>query len=105
MRSKYWLFAGTGAALLCASISIRAQGPGQGRGGRGGAVTLPDGAGKASIDYLLVKKWFKFFQTHVPLAAGGFNRFGHDEYTHYYYAQANYILGDDGWEKLFLHRK
>ena len=28
-------------------------------------------------------------------------RLGHDEYTHYYYAQALYILGDNGWEKLF----
>ena len=28
-------------------------------------------------------------------------RFGHDEYTHYYYAQAVYNLGDDGWDKLF----
>ena len=29
------------------------------------------------------------------------NRIGHDEYTHYYYAQCVYILGDDGWEKMF----
>ena len=35
-------------------------------------------------------------------AAGlGGGRFGHDEYTHYYYAQAIYILGDDGYGKLF----
>ncbi len=36
---------------------------------------------------------------HIPIGGGG--RFGHDEYTHYYYAQAMYILGDDGYAKLF----
>ena len=34
------------------------------------------------------------------MAAGG-ARFGHDEYTHYYYAQAMYILGEEGYAKLF----
>ncbi|HZT83106.1 MAG TPA: prenyltransferase/squalene oxidase repeat-containing protein [Gemmataceae bacterium] len=49
-----------------------------------------------------VKKWFKFCQSHVPLTlGGGGGRFGHDEYTHYYYAQALYMLGDNGWDKLF----
>jgi hypothetical protein len=47
----------------------------------------------------LAKKWFKFCQVHVPIA--NLSRFGHDEYTHYYYAQALYILGDDGYAKLF----
>ena len=28
-------------------------------------------------------------------------RFGHDEYTHYYYAQALYILGDEGYARLY----
>lgn len=48
----------------------------------------------------LVKKWFKYCQTAIP-TAGGAGRIGHDEYTHYYYAQAVYTLGDDGWEKMF----
>jgi hypothetical protein len=48
----------------------------------------------------LVKKWFKYCQTAIPLNVGGV-RLGHDEYTHFYYAQAVYILGDKGWEKLF----
>ncbi len=48
----------------------------------------------------LVKKWFKYCQTAVPLGLGGV-RLGHDEYTQYYYAQAVYVLGDNGWEKLF----
>ncbi len=48
----------------------------------------------------LVKRWFKYCQTAIPLNSGG-ARLGHDEYTHLYYAQAVYILGDDGWEKMF----
>jgi hypothetical protein len=51
----------------------------------------------------LVKEWFKFCQTHIPLGSGG--RMGHDEYTHYYYAQSLYMLGDDGWAKLFPESK
>jgi hypothetical protein len=49
----------------------------------------------------LCKKWFKFCQTAIPINGLGGVRLGHDEYTHYYYAQAIYILGDDGWEKLY----
>jgi squalene cyclase len=48
----------------------------------------------------LVKKWFKYCQTAIPIGQGGV-RLGHDEYTHYYYAQAVYILGEEGWEKMF----
>jgi hypothetical protein len=48
----------------------------------------------------LVKKWFKFCHTAIPINGVGV-RLGHDEYTHYYYAQSLYMLGDDGWEKLF----
>lgn len=49
----------------------------------------------------LCKKWFKFCQRSMPVNNAGGIRIGHDEYTHYYYAQALYVLGDDGWEKLF----
>jgi hypothetical protein len=53
----------------------------------------------------LVKKWFKACREAIPPqlggGAGGAFRLGHDEYTHYYYAQSIYILGDNGWEKLF----
>ena len=28
-------------------------------------------------------------------------RLGHDEYTHYYFGQCVYFLGDDGYEKFF----
>jgi hypothetical protein len=47
----------------------------------------------------LAKKWFKFCQSAIPPQLS--NRIGHDEYTHYYYAQCVYILGEDGWDKLF----
>jgi squalene cyclase len=45
------------------------------------------------------KKWLQFCQAHVPI--GNVHRFNHDEYTQYYYAQALYVLGDDGYAKLF----
>jgi hypothetical protein len=62
------------------------------------AISCGFSAGEYKSD--LVKKWFKYTQTAIPLGLGGV-RLGHDEYTHYYYAQAVYILGDNGWEKLF----
>src|SRR5262249_22957280 len=39
----------------------------------------------------LAKKWLEYCRNHIPLAQVG--RSGHDEYMHYYYAQALYILG------------
>jgi hypothetical protein len=47
----------------------------------------------------LVKQWLEFCRTRIPLTVGG-ARFGHDEYTHYYYAQAMYALGETGYAKL-----
>src|SRR5262245_38038688 len=61
------------------------------------AISCGFAAGEYNSD--LVKKWFKFCKIHVPSLGGG--RFGHDEYTHYYYAQAIYILGEEGYAKLF----
>ncbi len=49
----------------------------------------------------LIKKWFKFCQTAIPIGGDFGVRLGHDEYTHYYFSQAMYIVGDDGWEKMF----
>jgi hypothetical protein len=47
----------------------------------------------------IVRKWLMFCKTAVQPV--GDVRFGqHDEYTHYYFAQALYILGDDGYAKL-----
>jgi hypothetical protein len=47
----------------------------------------------------LVKKWIQFCRRQIPVL--GKARQGYDEYTHYYYAQAVYNLGDDGYGKLF----
>jgi hypothetical protein len=48
----------------------------------------------------LVKKWLNFCQLHLTLPGDG-RRMGHDEYTHYYYAQVVYVLGEDRYKKLF----
>ena len=62
------------------------------------AIACSFSAGEYKND--ICKKWLKFCQTAIPVGRPGV-RFGHDEYTHYYYAQAVYNLGDDGWDKLF----
>jgi hypothetical protein len=46
------------------------------------------------------KRWLAFCRTRIPGISQG-NRFGHDEYTHYYYAQAIYMLGEQGYKNLF----
>jgi hypothetical protein len=50
-------------------------------------------------DSPLVKKWIEFCRDRIGIAGTGGR--GHDEYMHYYYAQALYFLGDNGYEKLF----
>jgi squalene cyclase len=49
----------------------------------------------------LAKKWIKFVQPQVPVNSVGADQFGHSEYTHYYYAQVIYSMGEDGYAKLF----
>lgn len=56
-------------------------------------------------DNKLVKQWFGYCQRRIPLMGAKAGRQGHDEYTHYYYAQTLYILGDDGYAKLFPNSK
>jgi hypothetical protein len=49
------------------------------------------------------KKWLRYCKKTIPEVGGnpvGAN-FGHYEYTHYYFAQCVYILGDDRWGDLF----
>jgi hypothetical protein len=48
----------------------------------------------------LARKWLRSCQQSIPGTLTE-RRIGHDEFTHYYYAQALYILGDTGYEKLF----
>jgi Squalene-hopene cyclase C-terminal domain/Prenyltransferase and squalene oxidase repeat len=49
----------------------------------------------------LAKKWVKYCQNAIPIDKSGRDSFGHWEYTHYYYAQSLYILGDEGYAKMF----
>ena len=78
-----------------------AQG-GQGGPGRPALTAAAICCGFSAGEYgsPLVKKWFGFCQQHIPFL-GGSGRIGHDEYTHYYYAQAIYALGEDGYARMF----
>jgi hypothetical protein len=52
----------------------------------------------------LAKKWLTYCKSNIPFQLAGNNggpRIGQEEYTHYYFAQCLYILGEDGWDKLF----
>ncbi|HEY7313144.1 MAG TPA: prenyltransferase/squalene oxidase repeat-containing protein [Gemmataceae bacterium] len=83
---------------------------GQGGGGGAGSPALTAAAiscGFSFGDYNspLIKKWFKFCQQHLHVGVGA-GRFGHhDEYTQYYFAQAVYILGENGYTRLFPDAK
>jgi squalene cyclase len=77
----------------------------QGGGGGGGSPALTSAGiacGFSTGDYNseLVKKWFTFC-TPMLKQTIGVQRMGHDEYTYYYLSQAVYMLGEDGWAKLF----
>ncbi|HZV06879.1 MAG TPA: prenyltransferase/squalene oxidase repeat-containing protein [Gemmataceae bacterium] len=75
-------------------------------GGRPALTAAAIACGFSFGDYNspLVKKWFKFCQQNLHGLGGGM-RMGHDEYTHYYYAQAIYMLGEDGYARLFPDSK
>ncbi|MFN4260332.1 MAG: hypothetical protein ACK4RK_13630 [Gemmataceae bacterium] len=60
--------------------------------------------GFGEYDSPLAKQWIKYCRNHISSLGDG-RRMGHDEYTHYYFAQAVYILGDDGYGKLFPDSK
>lgn len=74
-------------------------------GGRGSgrpaltAAAISCGFSAGQYNSPLVKKWFNFCNQRIDHLGG--RRIGHDQYTHYYYAQAVYALGDNGWAKLF----
>jgi hypothetical protein len=81
-----------------------------GGGGRGdgrpaltaAAICCGFSAGEYNGD--LAKKWLKFCQSHLSTPGDG-RRMGHDEYTHYYYAQVVYVLGEDRYKKMFPDAK
>jgi squalene cyclase len=81
--------------------SLQRGGGGAVGGGRPALTAAAISCGFSSGDYKseLVKKWFKFCQTNLRTLGDG--RMGHDEYAHYYYAQAVYIIGDKGWKEMF----
>jgi hypothetical protein len=61
------------------------------------AIACGFSAGEYHSD--IVKRWFKFCRGRLRILGDG--RMGHDEYTNYYYAQAVYMLGEDGWARMF----
>jgi hypothetical protein len=80
-----------------------------GGGGGGGRPALTAAAiccgfsfGEYKSD--LVKKWLKNCQNTIQMMSGS-RRTGHEEYTHYYFAQVVYVLGEDRFKKLFPDAK
>jgi hypothetical protein len=65
------------------------------------AAAIACGFSAGEYNSPLVKEWIKFCQPMMVAAGGGINRMGHDEYAFYYWSQAMYFLGDDGYAKLF----
>jgi hypothetical protein len=84
-----------------------------GRGGNGAvgpgrpaltAAAISCGFSAGEYKAEMVKKWIEYCRVSNELRLdniGAGSRIGHDEYTHYYYAQAIYVLGDKGYSKLF----
>jgi squalene cyclase len=64
------------------------------------AAAICCGFSAGEYDSPLVRKWFKYCQTAIGHPGDG-RRQGHDEYTHYYFSQAVYVLGEDRWAKMF----
>jgi hypothetical protein len=84
------------------------QGGGRAMGGERAPLTaaaISCGFSSGEYDSEYPKKWIKFCQDAIPIDKSGRDSFGHWEYTHYYYAQAIYVLGDTGYAKLFPDSK
>ena len=85
------------------SLAFGGGGRGEGRPAlTAAAICCGFSAGEYQGD--LVKKWLKFCQNTLSTPGDG-RRMGHDEYTHYYFAQVVYVLGDDRYKKLFPDAK
>jgi hypothetical protein len=63
------------------------------------AIACAFSAGEYNSD--IAKKWLTYCKTAIPVDKSGRDSFGHWEYTHFYFAQAVYILGEDGYGKMF----
>ena len=77
------------------------------RGGGGGGVRPPLTAAGiccmfSSGEYSneLAVKWLNYCQKYIPVDKSGRDSFGHWEYTHLYYAQVMYVLGEDRHAKM-----
>jgi hypothetical protein len=64
------------------------------------AVACSFSSGDYSSEY--AKKWLKYCRDNIPIGRG---RLQHDEYQSYYLSQAVFILGEDGYQKLFPDTK
>lgn len=63
------------------------------------AVACVFSAGEYNSDF--AKKWLLFCEENIPVDDQGRDSFGHWEYTHYYFSQAVYALGDRRYAELF----
>jgi hypothetical protein len=62
------------------------------------AAAISCGFSAGEYNSELPKKWIEFCRTAIPVGRG---RIGHDEYLHYYYAQAMYVLGENRYGQMF----
>jgi hypothetical protein len=96
---KYLRDSTTDQGGILYSLSFGGGGRGEGRPAlTAAAIACGFSAGEYQGD--LVKKWLGYCQLHLAIPGDG-RRMGHDEYTHYYYAQVVYVLGEDRFKKLF----
>ena len=80
------------------SLAFGGGGRGQGRPAlTAAAVSCGFSYGDYTSD--IVKKWLKNCQNTLAIPGDG-RRMGHDEYTHYYYSQVVYVLGEDRFMKI-----
>jgi tRNA A-37 threonylcarbamoyl transferase component Bud32 len=92
--------------VLDANFLRKCTGP---SGGVVYSITNPDQSERPALtaaalsagefDSELAKKWWLACQKTLPLSDR--QRLGFDDFTHYYYAQAIYQLGEKGYERLF----
>jgi len=79
-----------------------------GGGGERVAITaagIASGFSMGEYNSPLPKTWLKFVQPQIPLTSVGGDQYGHSEYTHLYYGQVAYTLGEDGYAKMFPNSK
>ncbi|MEZ6142032.1 MAG: prenyltransferase/squalene oxidase repeat-containing protein [Zavarzinella sp.] len=62
------------------------------------AAAIASGFSQGEYNSPLVKKWLSYCQKNIRFNQAGS---GFGEYMDYYFSQAMYTLGDDGWEKIF----